>query len=109
QCAIPLCTRTTAAFQKTAAASWPEPKPQSPDEGDFQEYGYQRYSLCRTIPGFLREIAGQMHGARHGSAHAGPQDRGDNFDHLEERRPFRRQSTKSTERASSLSVVSNPS
>src|SRR5262249_5241037 len=83
--------------------TWLEYKSQSSDERDLQEYGHQRHSWCGTIPRFLREIVGQRHGARDGSAHAGPQNRGNHFDNLEERRKFRREST---DRASSLSAVS---
>ena len=99
------CGRATAALQKAAAYSWFESRSQPRDEGYLQEYGYGRYSLCGTVPGFLRRFASQGDEAGDGSSHARTQDRSHYVDTLEEGRTFRRRTFES---ASSLSVKENP-
>src|SRR5258705_11317190 len=85
QRAASLCGWTTATFQKATTDPWSEPESQSRDEGDLQEYGHERQSLCGTAAGLLRRIAGQGNEAGYGTPHARTEDRGHHLDTLEER------------------------
>ena len=59
--------------------------------------------LCWPLARFLRRSRRSRNQARHGTPNPGAQDRGNHFDRLEERRTFRRRTSKT---ASSLSIWS---
>ena len=89
---------------KSLNRSAAEPESQPRAEGDLQEYGHERQSLCRTTGGFLRRDAGQGNEAGYGMPHARTEDRGYHANTLEERRMFRR---RTLEIAISLGVDGN--